>query len=143
MRNGMDMQLSYAGSISETTVFHRNAEYVRRNFEAATQLLHRLGANCVRDTGQDRPSGRAHRWRGSCVWQDVPHTEVLGFLDVVVTHADAPRANALLLRDFIDRQASIGELANWTVAVLSGEAEEETQLGGETVRMGTSESEKS
>jgi hypothetical protein len=35
MRNGMDMQLSYAGSISETTVFHRGAEHVRRNFEAA------------------------------------------------------------------------------------------------------------
>jgi len=134
MRNGMDMQLSYAGSISETTVFHRVAEIVRRNFEAAEQLVQRLGTDHESNASQDRPGGRAHRWRGSLVWSDVPHEEILAFLDAVVTHPDAPRANAGFLREFIDVEARVGELTNWTVALLSGEGRE-TRLGRHTVSM--------
>jgi hypothetical protein len=135
MRNGMDMQLSYAGSISETTVFHRNADSVRQNFQAAEQLVRRLPNTCICDIERQRPSDGSHRWRGSRVWQDVPHTEVLEFLSAVVTHPDALRANALLLREFIEAQTRIGELISWTIAVLSGDADKTIDLGGEVLTM--------
>src|SRR5207237_2146049 len=43
MRHGIDMELSFDGSISETIVFHRVKEKVKRNFDAVCEFIKKLG----------------------------------------------------------------------------------------------------
>jgi hypothetical protein len=69
MRNGMDMQLSYAGSISETTVFHRNADKTSRlpsnwseGFPTPVSAISSGSARPMEATGGvDRAFGRTSR----------------------------------------------------------------------------------
>lgn len=127
MRHGMDMQLSYAGSISETTVFDTAEAVLRRNLDATARFLASLGQP---DRGgsdpasppvrQDRPTG-AHSWDGASLWLNKPSSEVLAFLSGVSTHGEATRANSALLREYIVRQNAVGELTEWTIGLLAGD----------------------
>lgn len=130
MRHGMDMQLSYAGSVSETTVFDTAESVLRRNLAAAQRFLEALGppdrggdglgAPVVR---QDRPTG-AHSWEGARLWENKPASDVVAFLNAVSTHAEATRANSALLREYILRQNAVGELTDWTIGLLAGDGAE-------------------
>jgi hypothetical protein len=130
MRHGMDMELSYAGSVSETTVFDTSESVLRQNLDAAGRLMAALGPP-DRGVGspsslpvrQERPGGAAHVWEGARLWSGRSAGEVLAFLGAVSTHPDAPRANSALLREYIARQNAVGELTEWTIALLSGDGD--------------------
>jgi hypothetical protein len=126
MRHGMDMQLSYAGSVSETTVFDTAEPVLRRNLDAAQRFLESLGPPDrggdepgAPDVRQDRPTG-AHNWDGARLWQNKPASDVIAFLNAVSTHAEATRANSALLREYILGQNAVGELTDWTIGLLAG-----------------------
>lgn len=112
MRNGMDMRLSYAGTVSETTVFDMDASVRRRNCTAAERLLNRLGAP-------------TQHWQRSNVlfWPGVSAERILEFLAAYETHREAPRAHSGLLRQYIQAQNAIGELTGWSVGLLQGDAD--------------------
>jgi len=131
LRTGIELQLSFAGSVSETVVFYRGGENLDRNYRAAEALLRRLGPPPETSPQRNRPGGRVHSWSDTCLWTGVPATEILSFLSQVVTHPTNQKVDARLLSDYVERQNSIGELQSWTIALISGaEGGERAQIGG-------------
>jgi hypothetical protein len=123
MIHGQAMQLSFAGSVEETIVFHRDTSQIAKNYAAAVALVGKLGDGSEKDPARTRPGGGGHRWRGSHLWTDVPPSTITEFLTNYETHPKADKVNKQLLREFIERQQGIRELTSWTVAILSGQKE--------------------
>ena len=133
MRHGTEIQLSFAGSISETVVFHRDAHNISRNFDATDGFIRRLGIPCETSPTRSRPSGGTHRWKGTCLWSDVSAEEVMAFLDSYTTHDTAVRVHSRILREFIETQVGVNELTSWTVALMSGGRGGQYVVGGRDV----------
>lgn len=132
MRHGTELQVSFAGDISETTVFSSAKAVLERNKAAVSDLLSRLdtpGISHEADPSQPRGGGRGHRWNGSHLWKTVPVSDILTFLNDFSTHEDAARANAPLLAKYIRQQNRRGELVNWNVLLVGGDSPETTQFG--------------
>ena len=107
MRSGTRMKLSYAGDISETTIFYRDPNAISRNLEAARSLIEKIGVE----------KGKIKK---SCyVWSEVKSDEITNFLAQYQTHPDARRANTKLLSDYITLQVNQNELTDWTVVLTS------------------------
>jgi len=107
MREGEELQLSYQGSVSETTVFHRDGSTLDHNFSATDLFLR----NC----------GVAEQIQSNLIWRGVPAEQVLFFLRTFRTHPDAPRADSRRLAEYIQKQngQNPAELMEWTVALVS------------------------
>ncbi|RWY68522.1 hypothetical protein EHI46_24175 [Rhizobium leguminosarum] len=136
MRHGTELQVSYAGDISETTVFSLNRSTLEQNYRVAKTLIERLmssGAEHTSDPFQPRPGNRIHRWKNSQVWTGVTPEHVLAFLDNFSTHEDAARANTAVLAKYIRTQNTKGELVNWRVLLVGGEGEEQAEFGAVSV----------
>ncbi|HEX8125174.1 MAG TPA: Z1 domain-containing protein [Allosphingosinicella sp.] len=135
MRHGTELQVSFAGDISETTVFSTSKRILEQNYAAASDFLSRMkndGIAHIPDPEQLRPAGRVHRWKGSHLWTQVPADHVLAFLDLFSTHEDAARANAPVLARYIRAQQRRGELIGWQVLLVGGDGDSVT-LGPWTV----------
>ncbi len=123
MRNGIQLQLSFAGAMEETVVFDRSRSSLQDNLIAMTTLLGSAGSDVVVGPSQPRP-GQAASWAGSVVWRNVPSEAVSTFLRNYKTLPSTPRVKPEIMARFIEQQVRIGELTTWTVAVLTGEASE-------------------
>jgi hypothetical protein len=124
MRNHEELRLSYAGTVAETTVFHRDEAVGNANYALFRQLVAGLGAPVVGPT-RARPNGETHSWPGALLWECVAADRVTSFLKGLKTHPDAYKVNGFLLGGYVERQAAKGCLVRWTVAVLSGNSENE------------------
>ena len=137
MRHGTELQVSFAGDVSETTVFSTNKRVLQQNRFAVEDFLGRLvsdGIRYVQDPRQDRADGSAHRWQGSHMWAGVPAEHVLSFLGLFSTHEDAARANAPVLAKYIRQQVQRGELRDWTVLLVGGDGVDRATFGPWSVR---------
>ena len=137
MRHGTKLQVSFAGDVSETTVFSTNKRELEQNRFAVEDFLGRLASDGIRhiqDPRQDRADGRAHRWQGSHMWAGVPAEHVLSFLGLFSTHEDAARANAPVLAKYIRQQVQCGELLDWTVLLVGGDGVDHAAFGPWSVR---------
>lgn len=135
MRHGTELKVSFAGDISETTVFSTAERILTKNYAVASDLLSRLGQDGIThvpDPVQARPGGRTNRWQGSHLWSGVPADYVLSFLDRFSTHEDAARANAPVLAKYIREQLRRGELVDWNVMLVGGDGEQH-ELGPWTI----------
>jgi hypothetical protein len=126
MRTSEVMSLSFAGTVSETVVFHRTGDAPSRNRSAVERCIESLG------TAGIEGEGTATR-----VWRGVGVQEVLTLLESYRTHSAATKAQAEYLREYIVVQAAAGELVEWTVALVSSQAREArtTVIGGHRVRL--------
>ena len=120
MRHGTELRLSFAHSISETVVFHRDAHNISMNFNVVDNFIRRLGTPSETDPTRSRPNGGTHRWSGTCLWSDVSAEQVMAFLDSYTTHDSAVRVHSRILREFIEAQVEVDELTSWTAALMSG-----------------------
>jgi len=109
MRHGKKLQLSFSDTISETISFHRDAAIVAANFELVEQLIRQLDA--------DREPG--HSSSGDLLWAGVEASEVVWFLEGVITHEAARKAQGKLLARYIRSRVGEGELLEWTIALIS------------------------
>lgn len=137
MRHGTELRVSFAGDVSETTVFSTDKHTLEQNQFAVEDFLGRLAAeeiSHVPDPRQDRTGGRAHRWKGSHKWVGVPPEHILTFLDLFSTHEDAARANASVLAKYIRQQVQLGELTNWTVMLIGGDGTDYATFGSRSVK---------
>ncbi len=107
MRTGTPMRLSYSGDISETIIFYRDDEKLRRNKDAVSTLLGGLG------------SPASGNMIGGYMWMACPATTVLEFLANYASHPDALRADTGLLQRYIRAQNELGELREWAVFLAS------------------------
>lgn len=133
MQNGTELEIAYAGSISETTVFDADPEKRKNNLKVTAQLFERLGAPDFVNLRRERPGGRYSKWDGCRYWEGVSVDEILGFLDGFLTHPDAPRANASIIKDYILAQNAHNELDTWSVALMSGSGRE-VEIAGHRVK---------
>jgi hypothetical protein len=132
MRHGTKLRVSFAGDVSETTVFATDEATLTANFAAASDLIDRLqtaGVSYTKDPQQNRPDGRLHRWVGSHLWVGANAQHVLTFLDRFSTHEDASRADSEILARYIRRQNELTELTSWNILLVGGEGHEKVTLG--------------
>lgn len=108
MRHSFEVQLSFAGDISESVVFSRDATTVRNNYDAAERFLAGLG--------KGEPLGKG----GKRVWTGVSPASIAdGFLAGLIGAPIVNKARPELLRAYIRRLVEAGSLSDWTVALLS------------------------
>ncbi|MCW5233414.1 Z1 domain-containing protein [Verminephrobacter eiseniae] len=119
MRSSRPLSLTYSGTRSQTILFHRDAQRQKRNLDAAQTLVASLGASWAGILKYAR-DGNADSWSNACLWKDVDVSRVLEFLDTYATHPGATRVNATVLVDFITKMIGIGQLKQWSVALLGG-----------------------
>jgi Z1 domain len=114
MRNGEIMKVSFAGRIGETSVFYRDDIINLNNFQATEEL--------IADVNQHPPE----RKNGNYVWGKIPTRKVIDFLSRYQSHKNSRFASSENLIKYIQKQVSIGELTDWTVALISNEAAKST-----------------
>src|SRR3546814_19877022 len=96
MRHGTELRVSFAGDVSETTVFATDARTLQTNLAAADDLIGRFQASAAvyRATpAQARDGRRHHRRAGPTYWSGAQSAATIGFL-TRFTHppaATAPR----------------------------------------------------
>lgn len=118
MRNGVELDLSFAGDITETTVFPVHEKSLQDNLDAVGSLAKVLGEPHERDPKRPRPGARSDTWSGTRLWTDVKAEPVAAFLSALTTHERALKVNGKLMADYIRNAARIGESASWTVALI-------------------------
>jgi len=117
MRNGTVMQLSFAGTISETYLFHKNENIIRRNLKATEDLISGLGTYSVE--------------KSNFIWKQVSGSRIVDFLMNYQSHSDARLANTRSLVDYIQAQIKQNELVSWTIALISkNKAEHKYTIAG-------------
>lgn len=105
MPTGTRMQVSYAGSITETVVFDSDPRIIDQNFRVFDAFFERLGT----------PEANDHNY----LWREVSGGEVVQLMSTVRTHPNSFKAQSNLIMKYIQAQLAKGELARWTVALLS------------------------
>ena len=118
MRNSQTLSLTYSGTRPQTILFHRDARVQEANLAAADALLASMGAPTVVGPEYAR-DGSADKWMRSSLWKDVDATKVLSFLGSYATHPNATSAKGPVLADFITKMVEIGQLKQWSVALLA------------------------
>ena len=105
MRNGTLMQLSFAGTISETYLFSKDETTVRRNLKATEDMISGLGTYFIE--------------KNNFIWKQVSGSKIVEFLTNYKSHPDARLANTRSLVDYIQAQLKQNELSSWTIALIS------------------------
>lgn len=107
MKTGTNMQLSYAGSLSETPIFYKDEDINQKNFEVTEELLRRLGAYSEQDK--------------TCnyIWRHVTAEKITNFLTDYKSHPKCRAADTSLLVKYIKAQLPMNELVSWTVILIS------------------------
>ena len=110
LRHGLDMEVSYAGRISESIVFSRHPDDLRFNIERLEKLL-----------SANRDQGRRDK-KDNWILTSVRGEEVASFLSGLRTPHGATKAVPAILARYIRAQIPSGELTHWTVVVVSNSA---------------------
>jgi hypothetical protein len=105
MRTGTEMELSYADSIAETVIFHKDSKIIEINLNAVDTFIHERGPY--------------EKIKGNFLWRDVPTQTVLQLLHEVIIHPESRKANPEILKQYIEAQLENNELKRWTVALIS------------------------
>jgi hypothetical protein len=105
MRQGTVMQLSFAGTISETYLFYKDENTIRRNLRATEELMLGLRTYAVE--------------RNNFIWKQVSGSKIIDFLSNYQSHPNARLANTKSLIDYIEAQLKQNELVSWTIALIS------------------------
>lgn len=116
MRAAKNLMLSFSGQLLETVSLYRGAAELSRNLEVAARLVDAMGTPDDVDPTRRR-GGREDKWTGF-LWSKVPFTEVVEFLLAYKTHPAAHKVNSAMIAEFIRSMAQVGELTEWTVAVI-------------------------
>lgn len=118
MRNSQTLSLTYSGTRPQTILFHRDVQTQAANLAATDLLLASIGAPAVVGPEYERDVS-ADKWKRSYLWKDVDAASILSFLSSYTTHPNATSAKASVLADFISQMGEIGQLKQWSVALLA------------------------
>ena len=109
MTHAQTQRLSYAGQLIQTSAFSTQQTTVIDNRNAVDRFLGRIGEKKV-----DIPSGKARIWR-----HVTPDDIIEGLLKDMSIVPDGWKFQKPQMMEFIRRQSEIGELTDWTVAVIN------------------------
>lgn len=114
MKTGTNMKLSFAGSISETTIFYKADQVNQSNLEITEELLRSLGAYI------ERPNE-------NYLWKNVSADQIIDFLLRYESHPKCRVAKTSILTDYIKAQLPLHELNSWTVILISNQRAKNTR----------------
>ncbi|WP_292364367.1 MULTISPECIES: Z1 domain-containing protein [unclassified Methanoculleus] len=124
MRTGTVMRVSFGDSLIETVFFDKNPVILRNNLNVIDQF--------IRDLGSPSPNASSGR---HMLWNSVPTQEILNLLDRYIVHEESRTANPDLLKAYMQKRLSRGELTHWTVALInnSSTAAQTYTIGGHEI----------
>lgn len=124
MKTGTEMSLSYAGSLSETTIFYKERDVNWQNYQATVSLLNSIG-QLFKEINNNP------------VWKNVPAAAILDFLTSYKTHEKCRPADTRKLSEYIERQLEHNELISWTVALVSSGNGQPHTIAGHNIGLTT------
>ncbi len=118
MRTAKNLMLSFSGQLLETVALFRERTEIEKNLAAATKLIKAIGEP-HEESPERRRCGRTDSWKGSFLWSAVDAAAVIEFFQNYKTHASAYKVRSDMISEFICAMNKIGELTQWTVALMS------------------------
>lgn len=122
MRSGERLRISYAGTISESIVFHSDTDKVNNNYSVFSGFISSLGTPL-----------ESQNKKNYFKWKTVPGTDIVDLLNNIETHPDSFKANSALLAQYIKARIYDKELTDWTVVLITGGQGGEWEIGGHIV----------
>jgi hypothetical protein len=119
--------LSFSGQLVQTVALHRDIQALSYNYNATKNFLLDLGIANESPVIRQRNESK-NIWDGY-LWQNVPATNIVGFLNAYRSHPAAHRVNTFLLAEFIGGMNKAGELTDWTVTLIGASGGDEHILG--------------
>jgi hypothetical protein len=116
MRSAKNLMLSFSGQLLETVSLYREPAELKINVLSITQLIKNMGSPNEIDPIRMR-DGKVDKWNGY-LWSKVPAMLVVDFLISYKTHPAAYKVNSSMLAEFIESMGRIGEVTEWTVALI-------------------------
>lgn len=118
IRSGKKMQVTFSDSLAQTIVFDKKKDTQENNFKHVDKWIGGLGSLSDQKKNNYR-------------WSDVKPHQIHEFLTGFKTHPFSRGADPELISKYIEKVNDFGELANWTVALISsGTAKTRLPIGG-------------
>ena len=117
MRTAKNLMLSFSGQLLETVALYKDTKELARNVEALRNLLESCGDPLTRGAFNTKGE-RIETCLGGFVLSGISATQVVDFLTAYSTHPAAFRVNSSMLAEFVSSMSSVGELTDWTIAVM-------------------------
>jgi hypothetical protein len=116
MQHARTLYVSFSGTLRQTINFpFENPDWLERNLEVTRVLLSSLGA--------------PDHWRPQQpMWKEVSWKTIVDFLSRYEMDESATQVKAAPMLSYIRRQAALGELTEWVVAVM-GQSRKDVSLG--------------
>ena len=115
MRHAEKIQISFQGELLETISFYRDRKTVEGNWTAAEKLISALEAG----GGARVELERSKR----TLWKQVPAEAVMSFLAEYREHESARKVRTMLLNEYIEKEAGLARLTDWSVLLVGGSGE--------------------
>ncbi len=110
MRSGQKILVSYSKKISETIDFYRDADTNKRNLQVTQKFIQHISINTPQRST-----------RNDYIWKNVSGEVIVDFLTDYKTHEKARKAQAVLLKKYVEARIVDNELTEWTVALISNQ----------------------
>lgn len=123
MRYAREFQVSFTGEGKIQTVFFSDRENNLYNARAIESFLDELGPPNELSPTRARPGGKAHSWKGTTLWTSVGGARIAGLIESLRFPEEARDVNSSRLAAYIREQLAVGELTDWTLAILAGVGE--------------------
>lgn len=134
MRYTNEYEVSFAGQGKIQTVFDRDPTVIRANAAHTSDFLARQGEPAEDGRTILLPDGTEAAWKGRLIWTGVPGAEVAAWLRSLRFVPESYDVSGLRMAEYIDAQASVGELSDWTVVVPASGAGCSLKLGRHEVK---------
>jgi len=134
MRYTNEYEVTFAGQGKIQTVFDRDPGVIRANTAHTVDFLARQGAPAETGRTVALPDGTEAAWNGRLIWTHVPGAEVASWLRRLSFAPESYDVSGVRMAEYIDAQASVDELTDWTVVVPASGTGRSMTLGGHEVR---------
>lgn len=134
MRYTNEYEVSFAGQGKIQTVFDRDPAVIRANAVHTADFLARQGAPAATGRAITLPDGTQAAWNGRLIWTQVPGTEVASWLRRLRFVPESYDVSGLRMAEYIEVQATVGELTDWTVVVPATGTGRSMKLGNHEVK---------
>lgn len=120
MSHSQEFEVSFQGEAKIQTVFFDDEARNKQNADTITSFLDKIGLPIEPLSGPGREKAYASSEERR-IWKEVDGNTVADLLGNLLFPEEAHDVNASRLRSYVRAQLEVGELSDWTIAVLAGE----------------------
>ncbi len=134
MRYTNEYEVTFAGQGKIQTVFDRDPTVIAANATHTADFLARHGPPAELGRKLTLPDGTQASWNGRLIWNHVPGTEVASWLRRLHFVPESYDVSGLRMSEYIDAQAVVDELSDWTIVMPATGAGRTMKLGDLVVK---------